>query len=113
MDFTGFGTITYQPSLTKERSRTRNTGAAQPHRRKRCAHLIDHVDWQSHHAEVVHDQDSFEVEGFAVLHDAGAQRRHKVDVRRDDDGLGERGRHEEPVLRPGVCQRRQAVTLQF
>lgn len=58
---------------------------------KSATHLIDHVERQRHHAEVVDDQDPLEVEGLAVLHDAGPQRRHKVDVRHDDDGLGERG----------------------
>lgn len=31
-------------------------------------HFIDHVDGQSHHTEVVEDEDSFQVQRFTVLH---------------------------------------------
>lgn len=69
-------------------------------------HFIAHVERENHHAEVVDYENSLEVEGFAVLHYPRPQRCDKVNVRRDDDRLGERGRHKEPVLRPRVCNGR-------
>ena len=56
-------------------------------------HLVAHVEWESHHAEVVDDEDSFEVKGFAVLHYSRPQRCDKVNVRDDDDRLRERRGH--------------------
>ena len=53
-------------------------------------HFIAHVERERHHAEVVDYEDSFEVEGFAVLHYLGPERCHEVDVRCDDDRLGKR-----------------------
>lgn len=78
-------------------------------KRRRMTHLVAHVERERHHAEVVDDEDSFEVEGFAVLHDSRPQRCHKVNVCCDDDCLWEWRRHEEPVLRPGVCERSRLV----
>lgn len=65
-------------------------------------HLIAHVEWESHHTEVVDNENSFEIKGFAVLHYARSQRRDKVNVRCNDDRLRERRRHKQPLLRPRV-----------
>ena len=72
---------------------------------KEVTHFIDHVEWERHHAEVVDYEDSFEVEGLTVLHYPRPQRRDEVNVGCDDERLGERGRHEGPLLRPRVCNR--------
>lgn len=50
-------------------------------------HFIDHVDRESHYTEVVEDEDSFQVQRFAVLHYPRPKRCHKVNVCRDDDRL--------------------------
>lgn len=68
-------------------------------------HLIAHVEGESHHTEIVDNENSFEIKGFAVLHDPGPQWRDKVNVRCDDDGLGNGRRHEQPLLRPCVCNK--------
>lgn len=68
-------------------------------------HLVAHVERQSDHAKVVDDENSLEVEGFAVLHYPGPQWRDKVNVCYNDERLGHRGRHEEPVPRAPVCNR--------
>lgn len=72
-------------------------------------HLVAHVERERHHAEVVDDEDSLEVEGFAVLHDPRPQRLDEVNVHHDDEGLGERRRHEEPARRPSVCNTRRSA----
>lgn len=69
-------------------------------------HLIAHVEWQGHHAEIVDYKNSFEVKGFAILHDSRPQWCHKVNVCCDDDGLGDRRRHEQPILRPCICKKK-------
>lgn len=52
-------------------------------------HFIDHVDRESYYAEVVEDEDSFQVQRFAVLHYSRPKRCHKVNVYCDDDRLWE------------------------
>lgn len=66
-----------------------NTRACQKSIEKET-HLIAHVEGQGNDAEVVDDENFFEVEGLAFLHEPGPQPRHKVDVRHDYYGLGER-----------------------
>lgn len=78
-----------------------NTRACQKSIEKET-HLIAHVEGQGNDAEVVDDENFFEVEGLAFLHEPGPQPRHKVDVRHDYYGLGERRWHEKPVFCPGV-----------
>lgn len=78
-----------------------NTRACQKSIEKET-HLIAHVEGQGDHAEVVENENFFEVEGLAVLHESGPQPGDKVDVRHDYYGLGERRRHEKPVFCPGV-----------
>lgn len=70
-------------------------------------HFIDHVDRESHYTEVVEDEDSFQVQRFAVLHYPRPKRCHKVNVCRDDDRLWKWRRHKEPVPCPRVFKEKK------
>lgn len=75
-----------------------------------ATHFIGHVDRESHHTEVVDDEDSFQVQRFAVLHYPRPKRHHKVNVHGDDDCLWEWRGHKEPVLCAIVCKKSTEVT---
>lgn len=87
------------------------TNVSCAHQWKQMTHFIAHVEWESHHTEVVEYEDSFEVKSLAVLHYPRPQRCHKVNVCCDHKRLGEWGWHQEPVPCPWVCNRSMSTGL--
>lgn len=94
-----------------QRHKATHVNSALTEAKDKVIHLIAHVEGESHHTEVVDNENSFEIESLAVLHYLWSQRCDKVNVRYNDERLRERRRHKQPLLRPRVCNISMTTSL--